>query len=216
MRRPSAFNLSVTVLDRVLLALIVGEPLYTLRFVVRTHEIAVEPFLYIGMIAVVRRILIVTAEFERGTHNGRALTNILLEFGLLGILAPALARRCLPRAPRPRGRLASAFRTAGATSVPNSSIARIIFACGIVPTLSCSEEAVVAEDLVLEEDLLDHLLRAADEVARRAASRAASNCSRVIGGQPRSRPIRFIIAANGGKRLVGAPPATCRRCSRAS
>jgi uncharacterized membrane protein (DUF373 family) len=88
---PSAVNLAVTVLDRVLLVLIVGELVYTLRYVLRTHEIAVEPFLYIGMIAVVRRILIVTAEFERGTNSGRALTNILLEFGLLGILAPALA-----------------------------------------------------------------------------------------------------------------------------
>jgi uncharacterized membrane protein (DUF373 family) len=79
------------VLDRVLLALIVAELLYTLRFVVRTHEIAVEPFLYIGLIAVVRRILIVTAQLERGAPAGRALTNILLEFGILGLLVPALA-----------------------------------------------------------------------------------------------------------------------------
>src|SRR4051794_30798241 len=53
----SAIDVAIVVLDRVLLALIVGELLYTLRFVVRTHEIAVEPFLYIGIIAVVRRIL---------------------------------------------------------------------------------------------------------------------------------------------------------------
>ena len=84
-------DVAVLVLDRVLLALIVGELLYTLRFVVRTHEIAVEPFLYIGLIAVVRRILIVTAQLERGAPAGRALTNILLEFGILGLLVPALA-----------------------------------------------------------------------------------------------------------------------------
>jgi uncharacterized membrane protein (DUF373 family) len=84
-------DVAILVLDRVLLALIVGELLYTLRFVVRTHEIAVEPFLYIGIIAVVRRILIVTAQFERGPLTGRALTNTLLEFGLLGLLVPALA-----------------------------------------------------------------------------------------------------------------------------
>jgi uncharacterized membrane protein (DUF373 family) len=86
-----AVETGIVVLDRVLLALIVGELLYTLRFVVRTHEIAVEPFLYIGIIAVVRRILIVTAQFERGPQTGRALTNTLLEFGLLGVLVPALA-----------------------------------------------------------------------------------------------------------------------------
>ena len=84
-------NIAVLVLDRVLLALIVGELLYTLRFVVRTHEIAVEPFLYVGLIAVVRRILIVTAQFERSPQTGRALTNTLLEFGLLGLMVPALA-----------------------------------------------------------------------------------------------------------------------------
>ena len=79
------------VLDRILLALIVAELVYTLRFVIRTHEIAVEPFLYIGLIAVVRRILIVTAEFERGPQTGRAATNLLLEFGVLGLLVPGLA-----------------------------------------------------------------------------------------------------------------------------
>jgi uncharacterized membrane protein (DUF373 family) len=86
-----AVNVGVLVLDRVLLALIVGELLYTLRFVVRTHEIAVEPFLYIGLIAVVRRILIVTAQFERSPLSGRALTNTLLEFGLLALAVPAIA-----------------------------------------------------------------------------------------------------------------------------
>jgi len=90
-RGDGAVDIAVLVLDRVLLALIVGELLYTLRFVVRTHELAVEPFLYIGLIAVVRRILIVTAQFERSPHGGRALTNTLLEFGLLGLTVPALA-----------------------------------------------------------------------------------------------------------------------------
>ena len=57
----------------------------------RTHQIAVEPFLFIGLIAVVRRILIVTAQFERPPLAGRALTNLLVELGLLGFLALALA-----------------------------------------------------------------------------------------------------------------------------
>jgi uncharacterized membrane protein (DUF373 family) len=86
-----AVNTAVTVLDRVLLTLIIAELLYTLRFVLRTHEIVVEPFLFIGLIAVVRRILIVTAQFERLPSGGRQLTNLLLELGLLGFLAVALA-----------------------------------------------------------------------------------------------------------------------------
>ncbi len=89
--RQGAVGIAVNLLDRVLLTLIIAELLYTLRFVLRTHEIAVEPFLFIGLIAVVRRILIVTAQFERPPAGGRALTNLLLELGLLGFLAFALS-----------------------------------------------------------------------------------------------------------------------------
>ena len=39
----------------------------------------------------VRRILIITAELERQVAAGRALTNQLLELGLLGVLTLALA-----------------------------------------------------------------------------------------------------------------------------
>jgi hypothetical protein len=39
----------------------------------------------------VRRILIVTAQLEQGSLHGQALTNVLLELGILGLLAPALA-----------------------------------------------------------------------------------------------------------------------------
>jgi uncharacterized membrane protein (DUF373 family) len=89
--RKGAVDTGVAVLDRILLTLIIAELVYTLRFVLRTHEIAVEPFLFIGLIAVVRRILIVTAQFERLPSRGRPLTNLLLELGLLGFLALALA-----------------------------------------------------------------------------------------------------------------------------
>jgi uncharacterized membrane protein (DUF373 family) len=86
-----AVDTGVMVLDRVLLLLIIAELAYTLRFVLRTHEIAVEPFLFVGLIAVVRRILIVTAQFERIPASGHRLTNFLLELGLLGFLVLALA-----------------------------------------------------------------------------------------------------------------------------
>lgn len=86
-----AVNIGVVLLDRILLTLIVAELLHTLRFVVLRGEIVVEPFLFVGLIAVVRRILIITAELERQTPGGRALTNQLLELGLLGVLALALA-----------------------------------------------------------------------------------------------------------------------------
>ena len=87
----SAVNIGVVLLDRVLLTLIVAELLHTLRLAVLRGEIVVEPFLYVGLIAVVRRILIITAELEGVAPGGRALTNELLELGLLGVLTLALA-----------------------------------------------------------------------------------------------------------------------------
>ncbi len=89
--RQSAVNIGIVLLDRILLLLIVAELLHTLRFVVLRGRIIVEPFLFVGLIAVVRRVLIITAELERQALSGRALTNQLLELGLLGLLALALA-----------------------------------------------------------------------------------------------------------------------------
>jgi Phosphate-starvation-inducible E family len=86
-----AVDVGIVLLDRILLLLIVAELIHTLRFVVLRGKIVVEPFLFVGLIAVVRRVLIITAELERQALSGRALTNQLLELGLLGFLALALA-----------------------------------------------------------------------------------------------------------------------------
>jgi uncharacterized membrane protein (DUF373 family) len=61
----SALEGGVVVLDRTLLTLIVAEFAYTLRVVFEKHEVSAEPFLFIGLIAVVRRVLIMTAEFKQ-------------------------------------------------------------------------------------------------------------------------------------------------------
>jgi len=87
----SSVHIGAVLLDRILLALIVAELLHTLRFVVLRGEIVVEPFLFVGLIAVVRRILIITAELEGQAPAGRALTNQLLELALLGVLTLALS-----------------------------------------------------------------------------------------------------------------------------
>jgi uncharacterized membrane protein (DUF373 family) len=80
----------VFLLDRVLLLFIVAELLYTLRLVDRGGRILAEPFLFIGLIVVVRRILVVTAETE--LRQGRAdLTDFLIQLGALGGLALVLA-----------------------------------------------------------------------------------------------------------------------------
>lgn len=78
------------ILDRVLLVLIVAELAYTLRTVLTYREIAAEPFLLIGLIAVVRRILIVTAAFEQSPTDDE-LTRLLYELGALGLLILTIA-----------------------------------------------------------------------------------------------------------------------------
>ena len=80
----------IVVLDRILLTLIVAEFAYTLRVVIEKHEISAEPFLFIGLIAAVRRILIVTAEFEQ-PQTDEQLNYLLLELGMLGVLVLGLA-----------------------------------------------------------------------------------------------------------------------------
>src|SRR4051812_40221789 len=80
----------VFVLERVLLIFIIAKLLYTLRLVDFGGRILVEPFPFIGLIAVVRRILVVTAEVE-GQALHPQIVDFLLQLGALGGLALLLA-----------------------------------------------------------------------------------------------------------------------------
>ncbi len=81
---------SLTVLDRVLLILIFVELLNTIEVIVQEREIVAEPFLLIGLIAVVRRILLVTAEAKQDLAAGE-FQNLIIELGVLTALVLALA-----------------------------------------------------------------------------------------------------------------------------
>jgi hypothetical protein len=92
-------------LDRVLLLFIIAELLYTLRLVDLRGggEILVEPFLFIGVIAVVRRVLVIAAELE-SAETDDALHDFLVEIGALAGLAFVLVLSIylLRRSPSPR------------------------------------------------------------------------------------------------------------------
>jgi hypothetical protein len=61
----------LAILDRVLLVFILVELLYTISIIRREHGfIIAEPFLLVGLIAVVRRILLVTAQIEQAKGTG--------------------------------------------------------------------------------------------------------------------------------------------------
>jgi uncharacterized membrane protein (DUF373 family) len=83
-------DVGVFLLERILLIFIIAELLYTLRLVDFGGTILVEPFLFIGLIAVVRRILLITAEAE-GAGGPKDVTGFLVEIGVLGALTLALA-----------------------------------------------------------------------------------------------------------------------------
>ena len=73
---------ALTVLDRVLLAFIFVELIDTVRVTVRERGIFIaEPFLLVGLIAVVRRILLLTAEIEQA--GAEEFQNMLIELGVM-------------------------------------------------------------------------------------------------------------------------------------
>ncbi|HWH68690.1 MAG TPA: phosphate-starvation-inducible PsiE family protein [Candidatus Sulfotelmatobacter sp.] len=57
---------AVSLLDRILLILLVVELLYTVQVSFREHALVPEPFLLVGLIAAIRRVLVLTAEFGHG------------------------------------------------------------------------------------------------------------------------------------------------------
>jgi len=82
---------AVTLLDRILLILMMVELLYTVQVSFREHTLAPEPFLIVGLIAAIRRLLVLTAEFagllqkDEGAFHGA-----MLELGLLTVMIVAL------------------------------------------------------------------------------------------------------------------------------
>ncbi|HEY0316777.1 MAG TPA: phosphate-starvation-inducible PsiE family protein [Solirubrobacterales bacterium] len=82
-----AIQMGLRLLDRVLLLLIVAELLHTLSIVLYEGEISAEPFLLVGLIAVVRRVVVVTAHIEQAP--GPPPNGLLLELGVLAGLALA-------------------------------------------------------------------------------------------------------------------------------
>jgi hypothetical protein len=79
------------ILDRLLLILMVVEILYTVQVSLREHTLVPEPFLVVALIAAVRRILVLTAEFsELLSRGGDAFRNAMIELGVLTSLVLAL------------------------------------------------------------------------------------------------------------------------------
>ncbi len=81
----------VSLLDRVLLVLMFAEILYTVQVSFREHALVPEPFLVVGLIAAIRRVLVITAEFSDVKDAGSAqFRATMVELGLLTALSLVL------------------------------------------------------------------------------------------------------------------------------
>jgi uncharacterized membrane protein (DUF373 family) len=81
----------VDLLDRSLIALMIVELLYTLQVSFRAHSLVPEPFLVVGLIAVTRRILVLTAQFSTSVElSGTQFKNTIIELALLTVMVIAL------------------------------------------------------------------------------------------------------------------------------
>ncbi len=80
------------VIDRLLLVLMLIEILHTVRVSIRSGALTCEPFLIVGLIASIRRVLVITLESSAvnrpGTvpDNGALFRSSMMELGVLGAL----------------------------------------------------------------------------------------------------------------------------------
>ncbi len=84
---------TLRVLDQLLVVLMLVEILHTVRISIRSHVLVAEPFLVVGLIASIRRVLVITLEAATLTKEGRWSTEgasifraSMIELGLLGLL----------------------------------------------------------------------------------------------------------------------------------
>ena len=113
LRHWSIASQTLLVLHQLLVVLMLVEILHTVRISIHSHYLVTEPFLVVGLIASIRRILVITLEAATLTQGGTWSTEgvsifraNMLELGLLGVLililvfSITLLRRYAPSAER--------------------------------------------------------------------------------------------------------------------
>jgi uncharacterized membrane protein (DUF373 family) len=75
-------ELILGLLDGLILVFIVTELLHTLRAVISDGVLSTEPFLVVGIVAIIRRLIVISAEAS-GVVGGKNFHDLMLEMGLL-------------------------------------------------------------------------------------------------------------------------------------
>jgi NADH:ubiquinone oxidoreductase subunit 6 (subunit J) len=80
-------------MDRILFILVLVEILHTVRISIRSHTLVIEPFLIVGLIAIVRRMLVLTLQAENfvnpehlDTGGQEIFHSYMLQLGMLAVL----------------------------------------------------------------------------------------------------------------------------------
>lgn len=82
----------IELLDKTLLILLLVELLYTVKVSFREHSLVPEPFLLVGLISVIRRVLVLNAEFGEKHERAESVTHAsVVELAVLGALILVLA-----------------------------------------------------------------------------------------------------------------------------
>ena len=81
---------AIEILDTVLLVMMTMEIVYTVTLSLESHTLVAEPFLVIGAIAAIRRMLVITAESTK-TADAAVFHNTLLELFLLAFIVIVMA-----------------------------------------------------------------------------------------------------------------------------
>jgi uncharacterized membrane protein (DUF373 family) len=82
---------AVSLLDQMLLVLLVIELLYTVQVSFREHGLVAEPFLVVALIAVIRRVLVLTAEIPKLPQAGEDIfRHAIMELALLTVMIVVL------------------------------------------------------------------------------------------------------------------------------
>ena len=77
-------TLAIEVLDGLLLIFIFVELLYAVRVSLRSHEIAVEPFLIVGILAAIKEIVVLSVEAATLLPKGPEFSRAAVQIGVLG------------------------------------------------------------------------------------------------------------------------------------
>jgi Phosphate-starvation-inducible E family len=81
---------AIEILNTVLLVMMTMEIVYTVAISLESHTLNAEPFLIIGVIAGIRRVLVITATSTQLEVNPGQFRNTLVELGLLAVTVVAL------------------------------------------------------------------------------------------------------------------------------